>query len=108
MFSIQDKNDNDVRNILTMAEIYAADTGKRMKVYPWTIQKIGDFELDYTFPRNGNYQVVISVANTPTYAASKSGIIDPPRDTLSSHENNNGNGAHYKRRQKTTRIYCIS
>ncbi|MGI8831682.1 MAG: hypothetical protein ACR2IS_03485, partial [Nitrososphaeraceae archaeon] len=64
--------------------IYAADTGERVKVYPWTKQETGDFELEYNFPRNGNYQVVISVANNPDATGSNSRVIDPPRDTLSS------------------------
>lgn len=84
MFSIQDKDGNDVINVVTMVEIYAADTGERVKAYPWTKQETGDFELEYTFPRNGNYQVVISVANNPDATGSNSRVMDPPRDTLSS------------------------
>jgi hypothetical protein len=82
MFSIQDNDGNDVRNVVTMEEIYTADTGERVKAYPWTKQEIGDFELEYNFPRNGNYQIVISVANDATGSNSRG--IDPPRDTLGS------------------------
>jgi hypothetical protein len=82
MFSIQDNDGNDVRNVVTMEEIYAADTGERVKAYPWTRQETGDFELEYNFPRNGNYQIVISVANDATGSNSRG--IDPPRDTLGS------------------------
>jgi hypothetical protein len=83
MFSIQDENGNDVKNVGTMVEVYAADNGKRVNVYPWAIQEVGDFEVEYNFPRNGNYQVVLSIANNPDFAVSKIGIVDPPRDTLS-------------------------
>jgi hypothetical protein len=49
VFTAQDENGKDVYNIDTMVEIYDAITGKRLEVYPWTRQAIGDFEVPYLF-----------------------------------------------------------
>ena len=54
MFSIQDKNGNDVSNVDVMVEIYSA-AGELMHVLPWTNLAIGDFKIPYTFEKNGNY-----------------------------------------------------
>ena len=62
-FSIQDTNGNDVYNVVTMVEIYSESIGERVNVYPWTKHDTGDFDLYYTFPKTGNYQIVISIAN---------------------------------------------
>jgi hypothetical protein len=86
-FSIQDTNGNDVYNIVAMVEIYMASTGERVNVYPWTKHDSGDFDLYYTFPQVGNYQIVISIAN----AASQVNLygIDPPRFDLGDNSNCN-------------------
>lgn len=77
LFSIQDDDGNDVRDVETMVEIYSS-TGERVKAFPWTKYDVGDFTLFYTFPKAGNYQLVVSVANGPV----NSNTIDPPRGTL--------------------------
>ncbi|SRR5579875_853185 len=84
-FSVQDTAGNDVHNIKTMVEIYDGATGERLHAFPWTLNDVGDFELFYTFPHEGNYQIVLSTAapdspNTGT---------DPPRNILSSNLNCN-------------------
>jgi hypothetical protein len=97
IFSIQDENSNDVRNVETLIEIYEAYTGDRIKVYPWTFRDVGDFSLYYQFPKSGNYQIVLSIANTAdkdSISSYNDGIqsgnrVDPPRDTLSSTRNCN-------------------
>ena len=80
-FSIQDRNGNDVNNIVAMVEIYEANTGERMKVYPWTKHDTGDFAIYYTFPNLGMYQIVVSIANDPSYINSLK--MEPARDILS-------------------------
>jgi hypothetical protein len=82
MFSIQDFGGNDVYNIATMVEIYDEISGNRIKVFPWTLHEIGDFEYYYTFPRVGNYQIVLSVATDN--AKIDFGQFDPPRSILGS------------------------
>ena len=77
IFSIQDYDGNDVRDVETMAEIYSS-TGERVKAFPWTKHDVGDFTLYYTFPQAGNYHLIFSVANGPV----NSNSIDPPRGTL--------------------------
>ena len=79
MFSIQDGDGNDVRNVETMLEIYASD-GERLKAFPWTKYDVGDFTAYYTFPDVGGYQIVMSIANGPV----NSNSIDPVRSTLTS------------------------
>ena len=79
-FSIQDRNGNDVNNILAMIEIYEANTGERMKVYPWTKHDTGDFAIYYTFPNLGMYQIVVSIANDPSHINSLN--TEPARDIL--------------------------
>jgi len=78
MFSIQDNDGHDTYNIDTMVEVYSAETGERLKAFPWTKQDIGDFQVFYNFPKVGNYQIVLSVSDD---AANLNGI-DPPRNTL--------------------------
>jgi hypothetical protein len=78
-FSIQDHDGHDTYNIDTMVEVYSAETGERLKAFPWTRQDIGDFQVFYNFPKVGNYQIVLSVAND----AASLNSIDPPRSTLS-------------------------
>lgn len=80
MFSIQDFDGNDVYDIYTMVEVYEEITGKRVKTFPWTIQSVGDFVYYYSFPKNGNYQIVLSVLHENSTV--KAGQIDPPRSIL--------------------------
>jgi hypothetical protein len=80
MFSIQDFDGNDVYNIQTMVEVYEEISGKRVKTFPWTIQSIGDFVYYYTFPKTGNYQIVLSVLHN--ISTDKTGQVDPPRSIL--------------------------
>lgn len=77
IFSIQDYDGRDVRDVEAMVEIYSS-TGERIKAFPWTKYDVGDFTLYYTFPQAGNYQLVVSVANGPV----NSNTIDPQRSTL--------------------------
>jgi len=87
-FSIQDNmNGNDVRNILTMMEIYSVSTGERIAVFPWTRQNIGDFDLYYSFPRIGLYEIVLSIADGADSNNVNLFGIDPPRSILSSNLN---------------------
>ena len=86
-FSIQDTNGNDVYNVVTMVEIYSESIGERVNVYPWTKHDTGDFDLYYTFPKTGNYQIVISIANDGSQVNLYG--VDPPRTILSSNLNCN-------------------
>lgn len=79
MFSIQDFDGNDVRNVETMLEVYAS-SGERLKAFPWTKYDVGDFTAYYTFPDVGGYQIVMSIANGPV----NSNVVDPARGTLTS------------------------
>ena len=77
-FSLQDDDGNDVSNVLTAVEIYDGITGQRIKFFPWQLHSSGDFDVDYTFEKVGNYLVVISLADenaTPEH-------IMPPRNIL--------------------------
>jgi hypothetical protein len=87
-FSVQDTNGNDVYDILTMVEIYSADTGERLNVYPWTKHDTGDFDLYYSFPKVGLYEIVISIADTNNIYVNLYGL-DPPRSILSNNLNCN-------------------
>jgi hypothetical protein len=60
-----------------MTEVYSS-SGERLQAFPWTKQDVGDFELFYTFPYEGSYQVVLSIATGEV----NSNSIDPPRSTL--------------------------
>lgn len=87
-FSIQDNmNANDVHNILTMMEIYSVSTGERIAVFPWTRQSIGDFDLYYSFPRMGLYEIVLSIADGANSNQVNLFAVDPPRSILSSNLN---------------------
>ena len=77
MFSVQDQDGRDTYDIETMVEVYAS-TGERIQAYPWTKQDVGDFEVFYTFPYEGSYQVVLSIATGQV----NSNSIDPARTTL--------------------------
>lgn len=79
MFSVQDGEGRDTRNIETMVEVYAS-AGERLQAYPWTKRDVGDFEVFYTFPARGSYQVVLSIADGEV----NSNAVDPPRTTLGS------------------------
>ncbi len=83
MFSVQDLDGRDTYNIHTMVEIYSAMTGERLNAWPWTMQEKGDFEVFYTFPEIGSYQIVLSMAKDGNNPPNLNGI-DPPRTTLSS------------------------
>ena len=78
MFSVQDEG-RDTYNIEAMVEVYAS-SGERLQAWPWTKQDVGDFNLFYTFPERGSYQVILSLAKGPV----NTNQIDPPRGTLSS------------------------
>lgn len=82
-FSIQDDDGNDVQNVETAVEIYDAITGLRVELFPWEFHPTGDFEVDYTFGKKGNYLVVISLADENS---SQEHVI-PPRSILSSNFN---------------------
>lgn len=89
-FSVQDTNGNDVYNIVAMVEIYSASTGERVNVYPWTKHDSGDFDLYYTFPQVGNYQIVISIANAASQVSQVNLYgVDPPRFDLGDNSNCN-------------------
>lgn len=85
IFSIQDYFQNDIHDIESMVEIYAADTGHRIAAFPWTKHDLGDFEVDYSFPSQGTYQIVLSVAE----ATANNHGIDPPRNLLTSNSDCN-------------------
>jgi ABC-type sugar transport system permease subunit len=82
MFSVQDPDGRDTYNIQTMVEVYSATTGERLEAWPWTRQEIGDFQVFYSFPEIGNYQIVLSVAKEG--GSINANGIDLPRPTLSS------------------------
>jgi hypothetical protein len=87
-FSIQDFNGNDVYNVETMVEIYETLSGERIAVYPWTFYNTGDFNINYVFPKIGNYQIVLTVANNSNSDLNYK-KIDPPRSILGSTQNCN-------------------
>jgi hypothetical protein len=79
MFSVQDHDGRDTYNIETMVEVYAS-SGERVTAFPWTRQDVGDFQVFYTFPQVGSYQIVLSIADGQI----NTNAIDPPRRTLGS------------------------
>lgn len=79
MFSVQDHDGRDTYNIETMVEVYAS-SGERLEAFPWTRQDVGDFQVFYTFPQVGSYQIVLSIADGQV----NTNAIDPPRRALSS------------------------
>jgi hypothetical protein len=82
VFSIQDNKGNDMTNIVTMVEIYDEKSGDRIAVFPWTKHDIGDFRLYYTFPRIGNYILVVSVVDDSPASENRIGLTSPARSTL--------------------------
>jgi hypothetical protein len=82
VFSIQDNKGNDLTNVVTMVEIYDERSGDRLAVFPWTKHEIGDFRLYYTFPRIGNYILVVSVVDDSPASESRIGLSSPARSTL--------------------------
>lgn len=76
--SIQDREGRHVYNIATMVEVYSAVTGERLYATPWTIRDMSDFEVFYTFPEDGNYQIVVSISKNPNSL----NLIDTPRSFL--------------------------
>lgn len=88
MFSIQDKNGNDVFNVNVMVEIYTA-AGELLYNFPWTNLAIGDFEIPYTFEKNGNYQVVLSILNEGVARPHASDTTPPTRTILTDNANCN-------------------
>ncbi len=82
VFSIQDNKGNDMTNVVTMVEIYDERSGDRIAVFPWTKHDVGDFRLYYTFPRIGNYILVVSVVDDSPASESRIGLSSPARSTL--------------------------
>jgi len=82
VFSIQDNKGNDMTNIVTMVEVYDERSGDRLAAFPWTKHEIGDFRLYYTFPRIGNYILVVSVVDDSPAIESRIGLSGPARSTL--------------------------
>lgn len=62
VFSIQDKDANDIYNIETMVEVYSANMEKRLFYEPWTKRNVGDFEIPFVFEEKGAYQIVLSIS----------------------------------------------
>jgi hypothetical protein len=87
-FSIQDFHSNDVHNVKTMVEIYETLNGQRIAAYPWTLHNIGDFNINYVFPRIGNYQIVLSIDNNKDSVINNN-EVDPPRSILGNTQNCN-------------------
>jgi hypothetical protein len=82
VFSIQDNKGNDMTNVITMVEIYDEKSGDRIAVFPWTKHDVGDFRLYYTFPRVGNYILVVSVVDDSPASENRIGLSSPARSTL--------------------------
>jgi len=82
VFSIQDNKGNDMRNIVTMVEVYDEKSGDRIEVFPWTKHDVGDFRLYYTFPKIGNYILVVSVVDDSPAIENRIGLASPARSTL--------------------------
>jgi len=81
-FSIQDTDGHDTHNVVTMVEVYSGLTGERLAAFPWTKQDTGDFQVFYTFPDAGYYQIVLSLAT----GSVNLNQVDPARATLSGTE----------------------
>ena len=62
VFSIQDKDANDIYDIETMVEIYSGNMEKRLFYEPWIKQNVGDFEIQFVFEDKGTYQIVLSIS----------------------------------------------
>ena len=82
VFSIQDNKGNDMTNIATMVEVYDEKSGDRIAVFPWTKHDVGDFRLYYTFPKIGNYILVVSVVDDAPTIENRIGLASPARSTL--------------------------
>jgi hypothetical protein len=82
VFSIQDNKGNDMTNIVTMVEVYDEKSGDRIAVFPWTKHDVGDFRLYYTFPKIGNYILVVSVVDDSPAIENRIGLASPARSTL--------------------------
>jgi hypothetical protein len=82
LFSIQDSKANDLKDIVTMVEIYDDRSGSRIAVFPWTKHDVGDFKLYYTFPRVGNYAIVVSVADDSLSNEERIGLTTPARTSF--------------------------
>lgn len=82
VFSIQDNKGNDMTNIATMVEVYDEKSGDRIAVFPWTKHDVGDFRLYYTFPKIGNYILVVSVVDDSPAIEDRIGLASPARSTL--------------------------
>jgi hypothetical protein len=82
VFSIQDNKGNDMTNIVTMVEVYDEKSGDRIAVFPWTKHDVGDFRLYYTFPKIGNYILVVSVVDDSPTIENRIGLASPARSTL--------------------------
>jgi hypothetical protein len=82
VFSIQDNKGNDMTNIVTMVEVYDEKSGDRIAVFPWTKHDVGDFRLYYTFPKIGNYILVVSVVDDSPAIENRIGLTSPARSTL--------------------------
>ena len=80
IFSIQDKNGNDVYDIETMVEIYSTNMNKRIFYEPWKSQTIGDFEIPFVFENSGTYQIVLGISKENNL---KEHVV-PPHQMLSS------------------------
>ena len=80
VFSVQDKNGNDVYDIETMVEIYYGIKETRVYVSPWIEQETGDFSTTYTFQDAGIYQGVLSILDDN---AERNQLV-PPRQPLTS------------------------
>ena len=81
MFSVQDRNGQDVHNIIVMVEVYSSK-GERISVFPWTKLDIGDFSVPFVFPKIGVYQIVISVLNEGVATSQILNTIPPSRALL--------------------------
>jgi hypothetical protein len=82
VFSIQDNKGNDMTSVVTMVEIYDEKSGDRIAVFPWTKHDVGDFRLYYTFPKIGNYILVVSVVDDSPVSENRIGLASPARSTL--------------------------
>jgi hypothetical protein len=82
VFSIQDNKGNDMTNIVTMVEVYDEKSGDRIAVFPWKKHDVGYFRIYYTFPKIGNYILVVSVVDDSPTIENRIGLASPARSTL--------------------------